>query len=281
MKTMQLRPIRVASRGTDRVIVRLGCLIVARSLIVVALFTGSSSGFVSGNSGHRGITSAALRCITIFSSGDTLRFSDEMIEEIVRANERTDSILRQAMPWLHFDNDAFEKGSQRLLDLRLRIGLAIQDSAYQPELVPALLGTALHTIQDYYSHSNWVELGNRTIDSRLGRSVFQGLPSGEEPCPDDPSELGGIGLVALTSGWFDLVHPCDAPRGKCVHGGIPWLCAHLGISKDHPGRPGYDEAYALAIKASVDFVHQILEMNEVRSNPKSLRTLVGLARAGP
>lgn len=31
-----------------------------------------------------------------------------------------------------------------------------------------LLGQLLHTLQDFYSHSNWIELGKKTINERLG-----------------------------------------------------------------------------------------------------------------
>jgi hypothetical protein len=31
-----------------------------------------------------------------------------------------------------------------------------------------LLGQLLHTLQDFYSHSNWIELGKKEINERLG-----------------------------------------------------------------------------------------------------------------
>jgi hypothetical protein len=31
-----------------------------------------------------------------------------------------------------------------------------------------LLGQLLHTLQDFYSHSNWIELGKTEINERLG-----------------------------------------------------------------------------------------------------------------
>jgi hypothetical protein len=31
-----------------------------------------------------------------------------------------------------------------------------------------LLGQLLHTLQDFYSHSNWIELGKKDINERLG-----------------------------------------------------------------------------------------------------------------
>ena len=31
-----------------------------------------------------------------------------------------------------------------------------------------LIGQFLHTLQDFYSHSNWIELGKKEINERLG-----------------------------------------------------------------------------------------------------------------
>ena len=31
-----------------------------------------------------------------------------------------------------------------------------------------LLGQLLHTLQDFYSHSNWIELGKKDINERIG-----------------------------------------------------------------------------------------------------------------
>ncbi len=30
------------------------------------------------------------------------------------------------------------------------------------------MGQLLHTLQDFYSHSNWIELGKKEINERLG-----------------------------------------------------------------------------------------------------------------
>lgn len=40
------------------------------------------------------------------------------------------------------------------------------------------LGQAMHTLQDFYAHSNWVELGHTDINEALGSTVPAANPGG-------------------------------------------------------------------------------------------------------
>jgi hypothetical protein len=66
----------------------------------------------------------------------------------------------------HFDGERFEEGQQRLMDLRrdtiaaLRLG--------NTNKAREALGSLLHTLQDFYAHSNWVELLNDKIHPEIG-----------------------------------------------------------------------------------------------------------------
>ncbi|KAK6407710.1 hypothetical protein LTR95_018509, partial [Oleoguttula sp. CCFEE 5521] len=59
----------------------------------------------------------------------------------------------------HFDGESFPAGQDRLSALRLetKLGLAAGDATRGRRA----LGQALHTIQDFHSHSNWIESGRR------------------------------------------------------------------------------------------------------------------------
>jgi von Willebrand factor A domain-containing protein 7 len=50
-----------------------------------------------------------------------------------------------------------------------------------------LLGQVLHTLQDFYSHSNWIELGNTQIHQRLGLDEDIGPIAGlnQSTCTND------------------------------------------------------------------------------------------------
>jgi hypothetical protein len=123
-----------------------------------------------------------------------------------------------------------------------------------PVQVMAVLGISLHAVQDFYSHSNWVE----NIAATPGR--------------------GGPGLNALGVGgtptWFDvspekralLVGPRAVYTGVK---GIPRGHGHWqsnlntnlrdGLNKDWPGRPKYEKAYVSAYFATRQWIRAVRE----------------------
>jgi hypothetical protein len=147
------------------------------------------------------------------------------------------------------------------------------------------LGTALHTVQDFYAHSNWVEIHKDSpeINTALGRKEFSGADKETKTCPTDPATLGGEGLKQLTSGYFySLLQPCKYPpgiiSGKCLHGWSYSLpsgpCG--GINKDKLGRPGYETARDLADKATEDYLDQILKEGSLAGNVDAVKFLMGI-----
>ena len=60
-------------------------------------------------------------------------------------------------PMYHFDAERFVRGNQWLLDAQQIILDALQNEQY--EIARTYLGRYLHTHQDFYSHSNWIEMG--------------------------------------------------------------------------------------------------------------------------
>jgi hypothetical protein len=243
--------------------------------------------------------------------GTPLGFTPEAIEEIYQANRSVDlqpgSNLFTSedfdIPQNHFDNELFELGSTRLQTLKQGVVNALRainktedcncspngDSTANAEAGRAarkLLGQALHSLQDFYAHSNWVELGFRgtEIDTRLGRSIVPNPPSGFAPARSgdpgalNPTLVGSRDRNSLTSGYFMGLGPsasCQAPAGKMRHGAA--IICSKGLNKDENGRAGYAEAEALAITATRDFVNQIIaEEPEIRGNIPRIKALMGL-----
>uniref|UniRef100_A0AAX7TYP7 von Willebrand factor A domain containing 11 n=1 Tax=Astatotilapia calliptera TaxID=8154 RepID=A0AAX7TYP7_ASTCA len=135
------------------------------------------------------------------------------------------------------------------------------------------LGQICHTLQDFYSHSNWVELGNKAPYSALIRPdqplknlAGQNTPTcrscvGENCTNNILPDVLNQGL--LTSGYFNLISS-SKPTGKCSHGGSADRTSRRdpvgGINKDtldssHGFR--HNEAANLAIRATMELLEDI------------------------
>jgi hypothetical protein len=222
---------------------------------------------------HASITKEALSQISENVNGRQIRFSMDAINDITESNIRTDDIAFQSQSDLHFDNEDFLGGSKRLVRWRERVIKKVAGSR-NGRSARVDLGSALHTIQDFYAHSNWVELGRDNINSDLGRKIFTGAGPTVATCPMNPGQLGGQGLQELTSGYFLISQGlCGVPTGKCRHG-VDILCPE-GLNKDSNSNPLYQKAKNLATLASIDYVRQVLSDPVLSQSESSLLLLFG------
>lgn len=179
------------------------------------------------------------------------------LTSIIAANAAVDDDQTHAAP--HFDGESFPEGQARILALRAELIAELR--AGDVAGARAALGSALHTVQDFYSHSNWVELGNSAPNPDLGRPgrTLSRLGPQVRTC----SGTGSSTLVTngLTSGYYpgeDRVFV----TGKCHHGGILDSTV-AGINKDSslyllsPHADRHEEAASLATTATVQFVEQL------------------------
>jgi len=168
--------------------------------------------------------------------------SETALREIVKANGMTD-FWDALSPKAHFDAESFAAGQERL-----RSKLENIRNSMNAGRVPAAreaLGEALHAIQDFYSHSNWVETHLAgEIYADLGRRGALDIAPGAT-CSDCGSSSGCEGNLLMpspgwTSGYFALVLSYK-PAGKCSHGGsLDRTAGSLpkgGINKDSSNSP--------------------------------------------
>ena len=207
-----------------------------------------------GEDGHVGIVKEALSSITrTTSGGETLKFSAKAIDQIRDATAFVD-LVEFSVPLAHCDDELLPECSQRIIDIKTAvISLAV---ARNGDEARAQLGRALHTLQDFYSHSNWVNVpgpGNTSFNPVLGIGLVPRLRLVDATCTDDFSDgtLTSLGLTNTTTGYFGSVEP---PPNKCVHGVLPGA----GINKDESGRPFFDQARARAVEGTTNFVNLIL-----------------------
>ena len=111
---------------------------------------------------------------------------ESVIDAITKANANVDlGGEEEKLAEAHFDSEQFQAGQNRLVMLRqcavssikmMNFGMARQDT-----------GRMLHTLQDFYSHSNWLENGNADIYRILGRPDRRPQPvadADQETCSD-------------------------------------------------------------------------------------------------
>ena len=174
------------------------------------------------------------------------------INEIQSANVEMSSFPFNTTAAVHFDGEQFVPGSQRLIKLRQElITLLLKGDKLQH--ARNLAGNALHTLQSFYSRSNWIELGNTLPLNALaqpGSDIWQEniIAGATEPTcrnclsdeqSDEATDTCENNLITgkLTSGYRsgqDIKKPVDI--GKCSHGGQTddsrFKPATGGINKD-------------------------------------------------
>ncbi|XP_051939466.1 von Willebrand factor A domain-containing protein 7-like [Hippocampus zosterae] len=189
----------------------------------------------------------------------------------------------------HFDGETFQKGR----DLITKGVSAVKASVKLENFITGrwTLGRVCHTLQDFYSHSNWVELGNTSpynalikpdqiIENVAGPNISTCRNCTGESC--DNNILPDIlqqGL--LTSGYFNLISS-EKPDGKCSHGGSFDQTSKRdpvgGINKDQNGSSHgslHHEAADLAVNATVELLEDI----RLAIGDKNFLRLMGLSQS--
>ena len=77
------------------------------------------------------------------------------------------------LPYAHFDAEMFEASNERVIEFTNNIFKQLSNKNYRK--ARKLTAQILHTIQDFYSHSNWIEMGNNDINYDIGHSSFMKL----------------------------------------------------------------------------------------------------------
>lgn len=236
---------------------------------------------------HEEITISALRngafqfpAVTL-ADGSPAHFSEQAIY-ILQLNNMLADRDENAIE-IHFDDENFNKGNERLFNLRQQIVQAAQRGKYLEARIK--LGGALHTVQDFYAHTTWVELHPNAFDlAKLGESnTFQsefGIPSESQVTCD----FKGLTLpFHLTSGYFTKIQLAGnnsyaslLNSGKCIHGssfysnieGSADLEKGAGINKDKSNRQNFGVAKGFAIRATREYVNNILQ--DLKSTPEAI-----------
>ncbi|XP_045122462.1 von Willebrand factor A domain-containing protein 7-like isoform X2 [Portunus trituberculatus] len=181
----------------------------------------------------------------------------DTVSKLVDAAAEVDAGLMGADPRYHFGNERFSESQVMLTGRWRRMVSAGRAGDY--DTARQLLGLSLGTIQDFYSHTNWVELGNKDFNRNVGatgKDFLNVATEREHTCQDCGEGADGRGSCRnnilediirqgkLTSGyiedlWVDGTR-VGKPRGvdKCSHGGprdrSRGAGARGGINKELP-----------------------------------------------
>ncbi|UJR18205.1 hypothetical protein I4U23_005106 [Adineta vaga] len=152
------------------------------------------------------------------------------IESVAEANRKLD-FVEMTSEKTHFDSEQFDEGAM-LISQRLDAAISsINMKDYKK--ARESFGSSLHTVQDFYSHSNWIEIGHRVPNKGIGKYEVLGkyAPKNMRTCVDCEGESCRTNIVpaiirdnVLTSGYFNLkglgsLFGSPKPFGKCSHGG--------------------------------------------------------------
>ena len=182
---------------------------------LLVLLLAPAPAFAFSKEVHEAVTRRAL---------SDMSFDASAAGAVVAGNLKTDKD-EFTDPKAHFDNEQFAAGSARL-NAKLSAALDALDDC-DPGLAREQLGRALHAVQDFFAHSNWVENHAPADPLDLFRLTD---PAAGLVC--DPKTHKG----ALTSGYYPDDHRPSAIK-----------CVHAELNKDDPGRPFHEEARLRAL----------------------------------
>ncbi|XP_068177577.1 von Willebrand factor A domain-containing protein 7 [Antennarius striatus] len=210
------------------------------------------------------------------------------LQEIYIQNGLVDRDFVNSAPH-HFNSEAFQEGRLLIMEGMASIKASIRSKNFKA--AREMLGRVLHTLQDFYSHSNWVELGytepyvslirpDLPLENLAGVDVATCSDCSSGSCPN-PILPNILEEKILTSGYMGIFSDAK-PKGKCSHGGEGDLTGEAvprgGISKDER-RPDnavlHDTAVNIATAASL----QLLEDIRLAAGDNDFLTMMGIARS--
>ncbi|XP_053190732.1 von Willebrand factor A domain-containing protein 7-like [Scomber japonicus] len=210
------------------------------------------------------------------------------LQEIYMQNSLVDRDFANSPPH-HFNSEAFIEGRSLIMEGMAAIKANVHQENFQA--ARETLGRVLHTLQDFYSHTNWVELGYTEPNIALIRPdlILENLAdvdtatcsdcaSGTCPNPILPYILKE---KKLTSGYMGIFSSAK-PKGKCSHGGATDKTSKKdprgGISKDER-RSDNMALHNAAVSAATAASLQLLEDIRLAVGDNDFLRMMGIARS--
>lgn len=189
---------------------------------------------------HSDLTRAALTKKGFTTDATNIAQLQNWLTDYYSSSPTISSGKRSELEKLHFDN-LFDTAqveaywARFIENLRLETAKAAADD--DPFRMLTIIGIGLHGVQDFYSHSNWVETHPRPADNSFRTETFL--------------SAGAKGLKLYTG-----KYPADRKTGP-GKSPVPAVASPhgaytSGLNKDSPVRTGWDQAYVFAYAASIE-----------------------------
>ncbi|XP_051939213.1 von Willebrand factor A domain-containing protein 7 [Hippocampus zosterae] len=210
------------------------------------------------------------------------------LQEIYTQNGLVDRNFANSAPH-HFNSEAFLEGRSLITKGMASIKANIRTENFKA--ARETMGRVLHTLQDFYSHSNWVELGNTEPYIALIRPdlPLENMADVDTAtCRDcatttctNPILQNILNQRMLTSGYMGIFSD-RKPQGKCSHGGEADLSSATlprgGIHKDEL-RTDNAAFHNAAVNAATAASLQLLEDVRLTVGNNDFLRLMGITRS--
>ena len=172
---------------------------------------------------------------------------EKAIEQINNGNKYTDFIPQlHTMNEAHFTGDALAGSNVRINGLYKNMKTALE--ANELGKARLALGSAFHAIQDFYSHSNWLETNHFSFNPDVANVdnpaaiLANAAPAGEATCSNCAEPYSCVQCAnnvitnKITTAWYQsFPGPNKKPFGRCSHGGSG------DFSQDNPATGGINK----------------------------------------
>src|ERR1043165_1142353 len=222
-------------------------LIVLLSQPCLAFDTGRHTDLTRNALLREGFNDDAINIVTVdnwltdlYSATPSSLLSSEFVREIY-PKTGGQIVIKSYTSELHFDN-LFDNRQIEIYWRRLisNTQKAIAAKAGPKPDIPALLailGMSLHAVQDFYSHSNWVQRYGST--DNFASKTWLDVASSTEP------------MQELHTGWYDFKEPIK--NGQERHDDFNKV---VGLNKDSYSRPDWERAYVFAYSATRQWIRE-------------------------
>ena len=107
-------------------------------------------------------------------------------------------------PYYHFDAERLKESNVIVMNVTSQIYQAFNEDDYPS--ARKFTGRVLHTIQDFYSHTNWVESGNTDINTKIGTDSFNQSYTFIDQTEADPCISNCTEIVVECTEFLNLIN---------------------------------------------------------------------------